>query len=195
MRSAVCLHPHSDGAPLLGGTVQATPIEGSTSLVAYGATQDAATIDLSTVFTPHAIIGVDLNLFVPIFGANALTMVEGSDDFLGMPFTFIAADSLDINNGLDWTFASDQGDWETLTFDMSNGNVADGYIDFLLTGTFTPKGTLAGFDPAPAELRISLNQTGSTLNWASTMNMVPEPMTMSLLAIGGLAILKRRTRK
>ncbi len=30
--------------------------------------------------------------------------------------------------------------------------------------------------------------------WAMTFNIVPEPMTMSLLAVGGLAMLRRRRK-
>ncbi|MBL7218947.1 MAG: PEP-CTERM sorting domain-containing protein [Phycisphaerae bacterium] len=188
------------------GTAQGTMINGSIAISANWATQDQATLASSTIFTPYAITGFTTGL---TFGPNALTMIGagggGSGDFAALPFTLISTAPapsppgvpapLDINNGTAWAFTSANGDWTTSTFLNIDPAATNGYLDFLLTGTFTPKGALAGFDPTPAEMRISLNQTGSTVNWTSTMNMIPEPMTASLLAIGGFALLRRRRRK
>ena len=184
---------------LAGGTAQGTPIDGSIAISANWATQDGASLDLSDVFTPYAMTGFDMTLFQPIFGPG-LTMGGGgrTDDFATLPFTIITAGPLDITDPatpLAWTFTSVNGSWTTATFLNIDPAATNGYLDFLLTGTFTPAGALAGFAPTPAEMRISLNQTGATVNWTSTMNMIPEPMTMSLLAIGGLAMLRRRRRK
>ncbi|MDP6045146.1 MAG: PEP-CTERM sorting domain-containing protein [Phycisphaerae bacterium] len=179
------------------GTAQGDPIEGSTSLSAQWATINGPDLASSTIFTPWAMTGFDPGLGQFTFGPGALTMVGGSGDFTTMPFDFVTADPLDINNGVGWTFSSLTGDWTTDSFTMDDSQVDDGYIDFFLTGIFAPNpnGALAPFEPSIAEMRISLNRTGSSVSWTSTMNMTPEPATMSLLGLASLALLRRRRRK
>ena len=190
---------------LAGGTAQGTVIQtqldGSIAVSAMSATQNAASLDLSTLFTPTTITS-----FAPTFGTG-LTMVGngggGIGDFETLPFTFITAGGLDTSTQATaeaWTFSSTNGDWATSTFTTVSSSA--NYIDFLLTGIFTPKGALlatTNADPTLAELRISLNQSGGTVNWTSTMMMtsdpIPEPATLSLLAIGGLALLRKRRKQ
>jgi hypothetical protein len=186
---------------LTGSVAQAAPIVGSTTFSADYVLMDEDTIALSTTFTPHAVkryevvVSGSSYLVTPIIGPNALTMVDGTDDFEKMPYTFVAADTLNINNLNAWAFTSDQGNWQTTGSSIDASKIAVGNIDFLLEGEFTPSGTLGGLAPSIAEMRISLNQTGGSVNWTATMAMIPEPATMSLLGLGALAIIRKRRRK
>jgi len=178
---------------LAAGPAQATPIDGSIVLNASGASQDGANLAVSTLFTPEAITDWAAG---PVFTANRLTMDDGSGDFAGLPYTLITADTLDTADLEAWTFTSSEGSWVTITGSIVTSN-AD-FLEVLLTGTFTPVGTLSSSDPAAGEVLISLNQAGTSVGWTSTMNMtgppIPEPMTMSILGMGGLAIFRRRRR-
>jgi len=182
---------------LVGQTAQAVPVpvDGSITLGAHGATQDAATLDLSTEFHPYAITGWTT---VPIFTDDRLTMFDGSDDFAGLPFTLITTTALLPADFTSFAFTSDEGDWVTTSGSIITSS--SDFLDILLIGEFTPKGTLAdaGLAPAAGELRIQMNQSGTSVGWTSTMVMtgpiIPEPMTMSILGLGGVVLLKRRRR-
>ena len=177
-----------------GGTAQATMIEGSSIVSAFMVSQNGADLASSTLFTP---IGPT--------GGGSLYMYGGVDDFALLPappaLIPCTAPTLDITDGTSWEFTcTGEGKWETTEFTIVTSTT--NYLDLLLTGTFTPdpSGLLkdsfgAPLDPTPGTLRISLNQSGPIVGWTGTMTMVPEPMTMSLLAVGGLALLRRRRRK
>lgn len=70
-----------------------------------------------------------------------------------------------------------------------------GFRSFLVTGDFVG-GTLGGPvdpNPAPAEFRISFTQSGgpgSTISSSATMTFVavPEPATLTMLGMGGIAL-------
>jgi hypothetical protein len=96
-----------------------------------------------------------------------------------------------------WTFTIDEGSWTTDTLVNIDPGASNGFLHFMLTGVFTPDpgGSLAAFEPTVAEMRISLTQSGSAVSWSGTMNMVPEPMTMSVLGFGSFALLGRRRRR
>jgi len=189
----VCAVALTTALALACPTADAAPIDGSANLGAVGATQNGADITASTVFTPVSFTDLAFTM-----GPNALVMTGVDLDFLGMPVTFVTTSSLDINDGTAFTFTSVNGDFVTNTFDMDTSALAEGFLHFTLTGTFTPKGALAAEDPANAELRISLNQSGGALSWGSSMVAsgppIPEPMTVSILALGGVALLRRRRR-
>ncbi|MBM3223083.1 MAG: PEP-CTERM sorting domain-containing protein [Candidatus Tectomicrobia bacterium] len=72
-------------------------------------------------------------------------------------------------------------------------------------GIFTPGPLLAGFDPSPSSLRISINQSDASLSQAITLNspplppppvtVVPEPGTWVLMLTGALGLLGYRWRR
>lgn len=168
------------------GTARGDMIKGSVVVGAYRAEMDQPDLASSRLFTP----------FAPTKGT--IYLAGGTDDLAGLALVFGAADPLDINAPLSWTFTSNDGSWTTDTFqNIDPGAAAGGYLDFYLTGMFTPKpgGSLSAFDPTVAEMRISLNQSGSVVSWNGTMNMVPEPMTMSVLGLGVLVLLGRPRRR
>jgi hypothetical protein len=173
-----------------GASAQADMLEGSIAVSAYWADINGPDLASSTLFTP----------FAPDEGT--LYEAGGTNDFANLIFVPMnRADPLNLNDPLAWTFNGSEGSWTTDTFvNIDPGTAANGYLDFYLTGIFTPDlgGSLAGFEPTKAEMRISLNHSGSTTSWAGTMNMtgppIPEPMTMSLLGLGGLTMLFRRRR-
>ncbi len=170
---------------LTATTARGDMIEGSIIISAYWAEMDDADLESSTVFTP----------FAPTWGT--IYLAGGTDDLVGLTFAPARADPLDINNPTTWTFDRPEGSWATDSFVNIYPAASNGFLSFFLTGTFTPspKNSLSGFDPTPAEIRISLNQSGSRASWGGTMDMVPEPMSMSALAMGALALLRRRRRK
>lgn len=74
------------------------------------------------------------------------------------------------------------------------------FMDVQLVGVFTPSGTLSGFDPTPADVRVSFNFSGSSVSSAFTLTTptpIPEPSTYALGAIGTLVMgaVARRKRQ
>ncbi|MBT3200495.1 MAG: hypothetical protein HN350_11315 [Phycisphaerales bacterium] len=171
---------------LSAGIAQGDMIEGSGTIGAYWAEIDGLNLASSSIFTP----------FAP--APATMYLVGKSGDLAGVGVLTGPAAPLDINTPTLWTFSNSEGDWSTSSFVNVNPAAAPGgYLEFLLTGVFTPKstGTLFGFDPTPARLRIALNHGGASTSWSGTMNMVPEPMSMSILALGAMTILKPKRRK
>ncbi|NWG12166.1 MAG: PEP-CTERM sorting domain-containing protein [Acidobacteria bacterium] len=161
----------------MNGVGSAATINGSLPLSGVNAVQNGATLALSTVITSTATV----------------TSGDGAGDFLPVPlFTDFGPTILDladlasfsIFNAVYGSFIAD-----------GVGNVIVGqdadFLDVYLRGTYTG---LAGFEPSDASLRISVNQSGSSISQAITLNApavappgeVPEPAT---LALSGLALI------
>lgn len=178
---------------LAGSIAQAAPlphINGSVNLNTYWATINGSDLTTSTAFTA----------FAP--AQDTLFLAGGLGDFAPVPYAPASTIPLDVTSPLTWTFnAPGVGDWTTLSLTPIDTTPGDGFIEFFLTGTFSPDpaGSLSGFAPSAGEMRLSLTQTGPSVSWSGTMITdgtppVPEPATMSMLAIGALAMLKRRRK-
>jgi hypothetical protein len=94
-----------------------------------------------------------------------------------------------LSNLSAWTFEKPGfGTWTT-----TGGNVTrpgSGLLHVSLTGTFTPD--FGGFTASPGTAELSVNQSGGSVTGGLTFAVTPEPATLSLLALGGLAMLRRR---
>ena len=178
---------------LAGGSAHGDMINGSVNLGAFWVTQDDTDLADSTIFTPYA-----------YSGPGSLYMAGGLGDFallVTSPPVACTADLLDTTLNT-WSFTCPgEGTWTTSDFQTTyDANIADGFLSFVLTGTFTPdsNGSLGSYSATTGEVRIALTQSGSSVSWAGTMTMnptpIPEPMTMSLLGLGSLALIRRRRR-
>ena len=171
---------------LSAGTAQGDMIEGTGAIGAYWTEINGINLTSSSIFTP----------FAPAPATMYLTGRTG--DLAGVGVLTGPAEPLNINTPTLWTFSNSEGNWSTSSFvNVNPSAAAGGFLEFILTGVFTPNSTgpLAGFDPTPAELRIALNHSGASTSWSGTMSMVPEPMSMSILALGAMTLLARRSRK
>jgi hypothetical protein len=188
---------------LIAPAVQAVPvtIDGSINFGADGAIQNDTAIDVSTEFIPYATTGWAGG---PVYTTYALTMHDSivdaddaSGDFAGLPFTVATTTLVDLADLAAFGFTSTEGDWITKSGSIITST--DEFLDILLLGEFYPSGSLASLDPAQGELRLQLNQSGTSLGLTGTMVMtgpiIPEPATMSMLGLGALALLRRRSRK
>jgi len=169
---------------LPGQAARGDMIEGSIVISALWADMDEPDISDAAVFTPT------------IFTSGTMTLAGGDGDFAGLDVVPAITDPLDITDPTAWTFTSDLGSWTTTSFLNTDPSAANGFLAFQLTGVFAPNpnGLLAAFEPSPANMRISLTQSGSTprASWGGSMSMIPEPMTATILGVGCLAILRRR---
>ena len=172
---------------MTSGTARGDMLSGSIVISALWSDMNDPDISVSTTFTPFA------------SAPGTMVLAGGSGDFAGLGIVLAKVDQLDIKTPMAWTFDSWQGSWKTTSFANIAPLAPDGFLDFFLTGVFTPNptGLLSGFDATSAEMRISLNQSGPSpsASWSGSMNMVPEPTTMSLMCIGGLSLLRRRRGK
>ena len=118
---------------LAGSIAQATPIpteavDGSIVVSAYWGVINGTDLSYSTTFTPHA----------PTQGT--LFLANGTGDLALLPAYFtVPAPPLDITIPPAWTFGSPDWTWTTFTRQVIDPIPGDGYIDFLLTGAFTPE--------------------------------------------------------
>ncbi|MBT3200494.1 MAG: PEP-CTERM sorting domain-containing protein [Phycisphaerales bacterium] len=177
---------------LAGSIAQAAPINyinGSINLNTYWATINGPDLTTSTQFTA----------FAP--APDTLFLAGGLGDFAPVAYAPANTTPLDTTAPLTWTFnAPGVGIWTTFSLVTIDPTPSDGFIEFFLTGAFTPdpNGSLNNFAPSNGEMRLSLTKTGPSVSMSGTLMTdgtdVPEPATMSMLAIGALAMLKRRRR-
>jgi hypothetical protein len=174
----------------MGVSAQAALIDGSLPLAGFGVTQD----------------GTDLSQSTKIFTNFELTTSQGTGDLavIGQMVFFLDSDiSLaQAATGFGYTLWNTQ--WGTFT--ATSGSIVTQSADFLdlfMEGTFVPgsDASMSGFDPTPANVRISINQSGTSLSQAVTLNAVPvpEPTSLALLAIGStiglVGVARRRWKK
>jgi hypothetical protein len=175
---------------LATGVIQAIPINGSLPLNGGGLTQNSTDLSLSTLITSTSLMN--------------LSVGSGSYAFIPVGTNFGGA-ALDLNNLASFSFSSPVWGSFAATNNPSNQIVqrTANFLDVFIIGTFSP-GTnagWAGFDPTNSSLRFSINQSGSSISEAITLNSpalpppgVPEPATMALMGAGliGLGLFGRR---
>jgi hypothetical protein len=171
----------------IGGSVKANAqmLNGSLPLAGIVVTQNGANLAASTQIN---------SLF-------AITSGFGVGDYspivLGSTYN---TSTLDLTNLT--TFSLSNATYGSFT--TTSGSIIQqsaNFLDVFLLGTYTPGPGIPGFIATPASLRISINQSGTSLSEAITLNSppanVPEPGTYAMIgtsSIGGLLMLRRRKK-
>ena|SRR5688572_2492697 len=167
-----------------GGKALAVPITG---------TLDASVLD------PARMNGTDLASTTLVIGSDILT-TGGDDDFSLVPNnTSLGPFTLDTTNFSAFTFTNALFG----SFSPSSGLVTTQTAALLtveLLGTFTPAGLFLIFDPTNARMDVTViccSAEGGALDATVRLTalgpvQVPEPAVLTLLAIGGLALARRR---
>jgi hypothetical protein len=173
----------------LGMSARADMIEGSLSLAGVGVTQNGANLGVSTKISAddNIVVSQGIGDYVWIPSGFPLTIFESTAIDLQHPETGFGGYTL--SNTLWGDFTASSGEIVKRT---------TSYLDILMTGVFDPGPGMQihSFSDTPSTLRISINQSGSSLSEAITLESpaVPEPSSWILGGTGllGLLFLGRR---
>jgi hypothetical protein len=155
--------------------------------------QDGANLSVSTTITAS-------------WGLTTSTVSDTSNDYHVVPGGTFFTDNgtietpvvLNLADLAAFTFTNpDYGTWHTAGTGSYIVSRSASFLNVYLVGTFTPaaSGPLSGYEATNSSLRISINQSGTSLSAAITLNSpaeepprVPEPVTTLLLGSGLLAL-------
>jgi len=173
----------------MASVVQANPIIGSLPLNGGGLTQNGADLSVSTMISSTSLVNLSL----------------GSGDYAFIPLlTNFGAATLDYtSNATLANFSFSSPVWGSFVGSVNPANqivqkTAE-FLDVFIIGTFTPGSNAgwAGKDPTQSSLRFSINQSGSSISEAITLNSpalpppgggVPEPATAALIGSALIAV-------
>lgn len=82
----------------------------------------------------------------------------------------------------------DEHVWHKFNIDVRPGDGYDWYVNDTLIGSRASGGG------SPQYLILKRNSSGGSVSYIDSINITPEPATLGLLAMGGLGLLRRRTR-
>lgn len=157
---------------------QAIGINGSLPLAGIGTGQNGANLNVSTLIT----------------SAFALTSGVGAGDFSPVPLgTVYGTSTIDLTQaGTGFGFGLLNGTFGT--FVPTSGVIVQqtaNNLDLYVLGTYTAGAGLGVYDPTVTSLRISVNQSGSSVSAAITLNSpalsIPTPDSSSNLALASVA--------
>jgi len=160
-----------------------------------------ATITVAKEFGPY----VEDLLLGTVFPVGSLTFTEVNANADLIDRIIIQSETIVNNTGVYWDSyawhvqptgaadfnANDSSGWDvapfgTQSFESANKLVADNGI--VANGaTFSPSGDLV--------IDINLDSSTAPLSFSFKQHVTPEPATMALLVVGGLAVLSKRFRK
>ena len=145
--------------------------------------------------------GTDLANSTVISNAFAITTSQGAGDYSPIPnITIFGTTSLTLAAPTSFSISNaTYGGFTATTFTIVKHTAT--FYDVELFGTYTPGAGLGAHSATPGELRVSINQSGSSISEAITLSTppsTPEPGAIAMLigmGISGSAFAFRRVRR